>query len=93
MIKKIFDRYYKHPNEASGEDSLVVIILLAEENSDFRQTIVNILSLEPTQRELAITKIVDEMRKKDEPEDIVAALSALFHDHLANKILAHLKAE
>lgn len=68
-----------------ASESLVYLLQLAHEDSDIFEQLSFILSLEPFHRKSALNSLVDEMKIKGAPEEIVAAMSILLDNKIAQK--------
>ena len=66
-----------------NDETLLTLLAVDRENEEERNKILSILQLEPTRRKIAVNILVTEMRRKNAPEEFVAAWDSLQNDSMA----------
>lgn len=73
------------------DDSLTNLIQVAFEDEQIRSQIISILSLDKTKRQFLLNYLLQEMKIKKAPEELIDAISAFQDDNIAEKALELLK--
>ena len=74
------------PEEA--EEAFVTLIRAAQEDSEFRTQIVNLLSLDEFSRKSALNTFLEHLRLNQAPRDLASAVAILLDQNVAQKALA-----
>lgn len=69
------------------EEPFVTLIRVAQENPDIKSLLLNILSLDSFNRESALNTIIEDMKLKSAPGEIVSAIAGLLYSDVAEKTL------
>jgi hypothetical protein len=87
---KLFNRKTRSVAE---DEAFVTLIRFAQEAADVRNQLLSLLSLDGFNRESALNTLVDDLRLKKAPKELVSAIASLFDDDVAEKTLEILAGE
>jgi len=87
---KLFNRETKSVAE---DEAFVTLIRVAQEDADVRNQLLSLLSLDRFNRESALNTLVDDLRLKKAPKELVSAIASLLDDDVADKTLEILAGE
>jgi len=87
---KLFNRKTKSVAE---DEAFVALIRVAQEDADVRNQLLSILCLDRFNRESALNTLVDDLRLKKAPKELVSAIASLLDDDVAEKTLEILAGE
>ncbi|UCG81716.1 MAG: hypothetical protein JSV60_05425 [Desulfobacterales bacterium] len=73
------------------DEAFVTLIRVAQEDADVRNQLLAILSLDRFNRESVLNTLVDDLRLKEAPKELVSAIASLLDDDVAKKTLEILK--
>ena len=87
-MKEVLDKFLRSGGQIPDEarEALVTLIRAAQENADFREQIVNLLSLDEFNRRSALNTVLNELRLKEAPKDLGSALGLLLDQKVAQKV-------
>ncbi len=87
-------KLFKRETKSVAEDeAFVTLIRVAQEDADVRNQLLSILSLDRFNRESALNTLVDDLRLKKAPKELVSAIASLLDDDVADKTLEILAGE
>ena len=72
---------------AGIEEPFVTLIRVAQEDPDIKYLLLKILSFDSFNRESALNTIVEDLKLKSAPEEIVSAIADLLNNKVAEKTL------
>lgn len=75
----------KKPKTIAGNDVLVALLRVAQEDADVRRTLTGLLRLPPFHRKSMLNTLIQTMKLQHAPKDFVAAIAALLNDDVAQK--------
>jgi hypothetical protein len=87
---KLFNRKTRSVAE---DEAFVTLIRFAQEAADVRNQLLSLLSLDGFNRESALNTLVDDLRLKKAPKELVSAIASLLDDDVAEKTLEILAGE
>jgi len=87
---KLFNRKTRSVAE---DEAFVTLIRFAQEDADVRNQLLSLLSLDRFNRESALNTLVDDLRLKKAPKELVSAIASLLDDDVADKTLEILAGE
>lgn len=87
---KLFNR---KTNSVAEDEAFVTLIRVAQEDADVRNQLLSLLSLDRFNRESALNTLVDDLRLKKAPKELVSAIASLLDDDVAEKTLEILAGE
>lgn len=71
----------------SENETFVRLIQAAQDDPEFREKLIAILSLDSFNRRSVLNAFIDNMRRDSVPEDMIAAMSGLLDDDVAELAL------
>ena len=90
-LKELMSRVKNRSEETPIEEPFVTLIQVAKETPDIRDTLLSILQKDEFHRSSMINTLMEEMRYKGAPDVLIAAISSLLDDRVAQKALELLK--
>ena len=87
---KLFNR---KTTSVAKDEAFVSLIRVAQEDADVRNHLLSLLSLDRFNRESALNTLVDDLRLKKAPKELVSAIASLLDDDVAEKTLEILAGE
>lgn len=85
ILDKVFGSAGNLPDEA--REALATLIRAAQQDADFREQLVNLLSLDAFNRHSALNTFLDQLRLKQAPARLESAIAMLLDDKVAEKSL------
>ena len=79
------------PDKIGDDDGFAILILAARDDEDFRAQLTAILSLEDFHRRSLLNTLLQELRMKQAPEDLIRSIGYLLDDAVARRASATLK--
>ena len=75
----------KNKPKVGESEPFVTLIRVAQEDFGIRSQLLKILSLDKFNRESALNTLLEEMRLRGAPKEIVSAITCLLDSHVADK--------
>lgn len=83
--------FWKRKPHSDVADSFVVLMRVAEEEPEIRQTLLTLTHLPPAKRRLLLTALTDKLRGEGAAEDVIQALETLHQDAVADQVAGMLQ--
>ena len=83
--------FRKSKQKAGENEPFITLIRVAQEDSEIRSQLLKIVSLDKFNRLSALNTLLEEMRFKGAPKEIVSAISCLLDTNVADKAMKLLK--
>jgi hypothetical protein len=77
----------KKKRSAGDDETFVRLIQIAREDTEIREQLLRILSLDPPNRKSALRTFIQEMKLKSAPREFVSAIACFLDDRIAGKAL------
>ena len=90
-LKELMSRIKNRSEKMPIEEPFVTLIQVGKETPDIRDTLLSILQKDEFHRSSMINTLMEEMRYKGAPDVLIAAISSLLDDRVAQKALELLK--
>ena len=90
-LKELMSRIKNRSEKMPIEEPFVTLIQVGKETPDIRDTLLSILQKDEFHRSSMINTHMEEMRYKGAPDVLIAAISSLLDDRVAQKALELLK--
>ena len=90
-LKELMSRIKNRSEKMPIEEPFVTLIQVGKETPDIRDTLLSILRKDEFHRSSMINTLMEEMRYKGAPDVLIAAISSLLDDRVAQKALELLK--
>jgi len=79
--------FRKRKKFAGQNDPFITLIRVVQENTEIRERLFTILTLDKFNRESILNSYLEEMRLKQAPAEFISAIACLLDDDIAQKAL------
>lgn len=85
-LAHLFRRLRKRSESVRVEEPFVTLIQVAQEDSEIKNTLLTILKKEDFHRTSMLHTLIDEMRFKGAPVDLIEAITCLLDPQVADRV-------